>query len=1131
MADPQFTQSLFATLEQTIAPDTQVIKNATVQLNNHFYSDARCVPSLFEIGTSSPNVALRQLALVELRKRVSAKKNKQWLAQPQELRAAIKSRLLDFLLTETKYVHLAAAWYELRLTRRRLAFRYVFLPSLPSPFPPYSGQARAAATRLVSAIAKIELEQGVWPELLPWLWQMSSAPTASHREVALQAIFMLIDLVAVAPSTAGGSGVNQIPALMELLAKTLADPESLNVRVWSIRALGKLAEFLEAGEDREIAAFQGLIPGVVAVLQSALDAEDESSAKSIFEFFEGITLSEVPLVNPHLTALIQFLLGAAAKQAYDNDLRIMALNALLWLVKFKKSKVQSLNLAGSIITSLLPIGAEPEPVDIEDDAPSRTAFRVIDVLATSLPPAQVFPPLFEQVRNLSASPDAGLRKSAITAFGVVVEGCSLFIQPHLDSMWPLIQNGLQDPEVIVRKAACTALGCLCEMLEEECAKQHAMLLPLISKLMGDPATQRPACIALDCLLEILGSDIEPYIPSLMDALVQLLDSAPLSLKATVVGAIGSAAHASKTKFAPYFDAVLQRLVQFLQLTEEGEELDLRGVAQDTVGTLAEAVGPEQFRPYYAPLMQQAIAATAIENASNLKECSYIFFAVVSRVYKDEFASYLPTIMPIILAAIQQEEVDDEALLGDNQAGDFTTGVDEDDDPDFEDIDEDIDSDDEDALFKASTQIAIEKECAGDALSEIFDQTGKLFLPYLEASVKALLPGLEHHWHDGIRKSSVAALLGFISTLNRISEPPKWNKGTQGNQLGPEVTQLVSAVLPAVLECWKAEDEREVVNELCNSFSAALMSVGPALIVPAYVQPVCEQLSLILKRKAPCQIADDEDEAAVAAGEQSEYDAALIGAAADLVGSLATTLGSDFAQLFPAFLPDMVAYYDRERSMSDRSTAIGSLAEIVNGMESAATPFTETLFPLFLTALADPEPEVQSNAAFAMGALLFHTQADVSSQYMNVLGALHPLFGLPDDGASKHENAKDNACGAVARLISKNVAAVPSPEQVLPVFFQALPLRRDFAESESVMNALLLLLQQQNPHALAALDHILSVFARALASTKSETGVEFYPNGDAQLTGTNASKLIEVVKALGASQPEKVQAAGLAGYLQ
>lgn len=180
--------------------------------------------------------------------------------------------------------------------------------------------------------------------------------------------------------------------------------------------------------------------------------------------------------------------------------------------------------------------------------------------------------------------------------------------------------------------------------------------------MGDPETQRSACTALDCLLEVLGSDIEPYIPSLMEALLQLLENAPLSLKGTVVGAIGSAAHASKTKFAPYFEASMQRIVPFLALTEEGEELDLRGIAQDTVGTLAEAVGKDMFRPYYEPLMRAALEALAVPNATNLKECSYIFFAVLSRVYGEEFAVNLPTIMPVLLAAVGQAEIDESTLF-------------------------------------------------------------------------------------------------------------------------------------------------------------------------------------------------------------------------------------------------------------------------------------------------------------------------------------------------------------------------------------------------------------------------------------------------------------------------------------
>lgn len=83
------------------------------------------------------------------------------------------------------------------------------------------------------------------------------------------------------------------------------------------------------------------------------------------------------------------------------------------------------------------------------------------------------------------------------------------------------------------------------------------------------------------------------------------------------------------------------------------------------------------------------------------------------------------------------------------------------------------------MFSASTAVAIEKECAADAIAEIFAQTKASFMPYVTTVVASLLPGLKHQWHDGIRKSSVAALLGFITTLHEMSETPKWVKGAGG----------------------------------------------------------------------------------------------------------------------------------------------------------------------------------------------------------------------------------------------------------------------------------------------------------------------------------------------------------------
>lgn len=64
------------------------------------------------------------------------------------------------------------------------------------------------------------------------------------------------------------------------------------------------------------------------------------------------------------------------------------------------------------------------------------------------------------------------------ALGVAVDGCSEYMTPRMDEVWPLIESGLQDSDASVRKATCVAVSCLCEWLEEQCAAKHAVLVPV-----------------------------------------------------------------------------------------------------------------------------------------------------------------------------------------------------------------------------------------------------------------------------------------------------------------------------------------------------------------------------------------------------------------------------------------------------------------------------------------------------------------------------------------------------------------------------------------------------------------------------------------------------------------------------
>jgi importin-4 len=142
----------------------------------------------------------------------------------------------------------------------------------------------------------------------------------------------------------------------------------------------------------------------------------------------------------------------------------------------------------------MPIATEEEPEDTDEDAPCRvcittrvnvfsltsvqSALRIIDGLATSLPPTQVFPPLSHLIQKYFSSTDSAARRAAILALGVSVEGCSEFMTPLMNQVWPLIEAGLADSDASVRKASCVAVSCLCEWLEEECIAKHSVLIPV-----------------------------------------------------------------------------------------------------------------------------------------------------------------------------------------------------------------------------------------------------------------------------------------------------------------------------------------------------------------------------------------------------------------------------------------------------------------------------------------------------------------------------------------------------------------------------------------------------------------------------------------------------------------------------
>ncbi|KAF9005943.1 armadillo-type protein, partial [Cyathus striatus] len=1004
--DANAVQTLHNLLLQSTSNDTAQVKAATAQLNQEFYKNPACISAFAHIIANSPEQAVRQLAAVEMRKRVSQNSGNLWTLLSQSEREQIKTNFPQLILSETNNL------------------------------------VRHSAARVIAAIASIEIPTGTWAELLPFLHQTCLSAQAVHREVGSYILYTVLENIV--------EGFQEhLQSLFKLFEQLLADPESIEVRITTVRSLGVIAQYIDAGDKNDLKSFQALLPAMIQVIGQCVETGNETGARQLFDVLETLLILEVPILGKHIPELAQFLLQCGGNRAYESELRVLALNALNWTVQYKKSKVQSHNLAPAILEGLMPITTEDEPEDIDDDAPSRSALRIIDGLATNLPPTQVFPALRNLIVQYFSSVDATHRRGAMLALGVSVEGCSEFMTPLMGQVWPIIEAGLQDSDASVRKATCVSVSCLCEWLEDECVAKHSVLVPAIMNLINDPATQRSACTALDALLEILHDVIDQYLPLIMERLAGLLTTAPLSVKAVVTGAIGK-------RFLPYFQPTMEHIKHFLVLTAEGEEIELRGITMDAVGTFAEAVGKEVFRPYYPDMMQQAFQGIEMGSA-RLRECSFLFFGVMARVFGEDLLLTFQTSFPLYLQAANRTRLAAKKLphvfavaqatsafaSGSSPSNAISISDDLDDNIEIEDLDLD-------KLMDVNSAIAVEKEIAADTIGTLFTSTRGHFLPYVESCTLELVNLLEHYY-EGIRKSATDSLLEIIRTFYELTEPNLWQPGTPTSALSSNIRDLIDHVLVPLLQLYDSEDNKSVVSSLCVGLAETINKIGPAFI-EGRTEEISNIAIQVLEQKSLCP----ED--------QAEYDSVLISSAGDLVAALANAFGTEFATAFNTFFP---LYPNIIRSLSDRSSSIGCLAEII-----AAS------LELFHRALGDTDYEVLSNAAFAVGLLVENSEVDLSPQYLHLLQALRPLFDVAADASPTKLNAKDNATGAVARLITRNSGAIPL-DQVLPIFISALPLKNDYLENRPVFRAIFYLFRTNGAALRPYLDSLLSVFAHVL----------------------------------------------------
>ncbi|KAI9759571.1 MAG: hypothetical protein M4579_002237 [Chaenotheca gracillima] len=1096
-------QKFIQLLQSVLAPDTERVKAATAELKKNYYTSPEALSFLLQILTSHPSGELRQLAAVEARSLVP----KHWTDLPANQKPEIRTHLLQTTLNEKTQL------------------------------------VRHSSARVISAIAKLDLDDGEWADLPGFLQQAATSQDAGQREVGVYILFTLLEVM-------GEGFASDMSRLFTLFGKTIQDPESAEVRINTMMALSKMAMLLDAEEDQQsLEAFRTTLPFMVRVLKESVDVGDEDRTMQAFEVFQTLLGCDAQLLANHFKDLVQFMGELASSTDVDNESRSQAISFLMQCVKYRKLKIQGLKLGEPLTLKALHIVTELEDLNNTDDdaTPARSALGLLDIMAQSLPPSQVIVPLMRVLPQYINNSDPLYRRAGILSLGFCVEGAPDFIATQLNDIFPLVLRLFDDSDVRVRQATLHALARLADDLAEEVGKEHAKFIPALIKSL-DLATSNAAanntdnemqldiikasCGAIDSVFQgIEKEDAEKYVQELVPRLSRLFEHPDFKVKAAAAGAVGTVAAAAEDAFLPYFAPMMNALSHYVMIKDSEDELELRGTVCDAMGSIATAVGPGPFKDYVQPLMQASEEALHLDKP-NLRETSFILWSTLSKVYEEDFTPFLDGVVKGLFESLKQDETDFEVELGEEAQDLLGTEVtiagkkvkvsaaegdgratlsrskDTTDEADIIDV-EDADSDDEawDELAGV-TAVAQEKEIALEVIADVLTHTRGKFVPYLEQTVE-LVMGLVEHSYEGIRKASIGTLWRAYAMLWALCEDGQMEKWQPGLPLKvqptAELAKLGEVAMTATLAVWKEEFDRGTVTDINQNLAAALKACGPAVLTGENViKEITTILLSLIRKQHPCQqdLGDEEDMDILQ--ESSEYDWLVIDNALDVIVGLATALGPTFTELWKIFEKPVMKIAGGSESI-ERSTSVGVIAECISSMGEAVTPYTTTLLKFLLHRVSDEDPETRSNAAFGLGHLCEKSgnTREILASYNTILSKLEPMLHTAT------ARMMDNSAGCVSRMIMAHPDQVPI-EDVVPVLVGLLPLKEDYEENEPVWGMIVSLYQSNNPIIQQQTPKIIPALAKVLSPPAE------------QLTDEIREKLTDLVKYLHQHQRSAVE---------
>ncbi|XP_052844882.1 importin-4 isoform X1 [Drosophila gunungcola] len=1010
-------------IEGLLSPDSDTIRQSTAELTKA-YENPETLLCLTKIVVTNEQTQLRQFAAVLLNKRL--RKLRHWQLVPAEQQAAIKSSILQVLVTEKEK------------------------------------NVKNSVAQLMGTLVRHEAEKGdAWmAELLKFIYDRSSSGNPEESELGSSIFAKLAD-------SAPDQFALHMESIFQLFATILSGAETsgnLATQTVSNMLIGTscLLPFVSGHSAAEQTVVKAM-PMIIKTLHAFALKGDVHEFISAFEIVDTLAEYVPHLLTSNVKSLLEFCLVTASNVQLEDSIRVQVIAFVGTLVRLKKKVIVKQKLLEPTLNVIFQVICQ-DTSDCDDyfsgespNSPSCAATQTLDLMALHMSPEKVIPPLLQLLEPALQSPDPVSRRSSFICMGVIAEGFAEAISnKYLEVMLNIVKAGITDATMSVRVSAFFALGQFAEYLQPAISKFASQILPVLFEYLSqlvvelkmgqpEPKHMERMFYALEAFCENLQDDIVQHLPVLMDRLLEILDPQNSArIRELALSTIAAASSSAKEHMMPFFPRIMTILQAFLVKDCPEEMNNLRIEAVDTLAALTREVGKENFIPLADDTMNFCLLM--LEDGPDdpdSRRSIYNLMGSLSLVVKESMASVFPKIMDRILESVISSE-DVLPNMPKNADGDLildAANV----EIDLEHTDDEDDSEDLDG-YQVENDYVIEKEEAISALKEFAANTGVAFAPYLQSAFENVYKVIDHPQEE-VRKSCVSAICGFIIALNKM--------GDAGG-----VTRACEIAIPKFAQIIRTDEEVTVVIHLLDELADLLKEVKLAAITN---QENAELIFGIIRdvflNKMACQFneqggGDEEDL------EDSEFNETLIENAANLLPMFGHTLQPETFSLYFGrllqFYVQKLAKAKKQDMPEHRAYIYGALADCFKLLRKHTVTYFDVVCPLFIAGTKDSDPKARQNSYYALGEIVISAEEKSFESYPAILQALSDAIAR-----ETNDSAMDNICGAVARLIVTNHSAVPLGH-VLPVFLNHLPLKEDVVENDVIQKAFRVLYLQARP---------------------------------------------------------------------